>query len=237
MSDWFYAENDEQKGPLNEAELKEKLATKQLPADTLVWAKGMPGWVEAETVPNFQFQAPPAPASAAEAAGAPALPPKQATPAATTPAAPATPVQPTEPTSPEPAEEHDPDADTTYSELGDIIKKPPVLEVDGEDAEKNKILAIISYVYVLFVVTLVVAPRSPFARYHGAQGLTLFFVTTLYWLFMVSLGFVLANLIPDVILYLALFAPPIALAVIGIINASKGEAKPLPLIGGFTLLR
>ncbi len=233
MSNWYYAENDEQKGPINEAELKEKFAQATLPPDTLVWAKGMAGWVEAHTLPKFQFTAPPAPA----ADPVPPLPPKTETPAAS--AAPGQPVEApakreTAPAAPvaEPAQDED-----TYDELGDIIKKPPVLEVSQEDFEKNKILAIMSYIYVLFVVTLVVGAKSPYARYHGAQGLTLFFVTTLYWLFVVSLWFVLANLIPDFIFYLAMFAPPITLAVIGVMNAYQGKAQPLPVIGGFTLLR
>jgi len=241
MSDWYYGENDEQKGPINEAELKEKLAAKQLPADTLVWQKGMSDWVAANSLPNFQFTPPPAPADTPPTL--PASPDKPAekpaepfTPASTaggvsdpTPAPAAT------KQAAAPAEEEDDDDD--YAELGEIIKRPPELEVDKADFEKNKILGIMSYVYVLFLVPLLFAPKSPFARYHGAQGLTLFFITTLYWLFIVSLWFVLQNQIPDVIFYLIMFAPPITLAVIGIMNASKGKASPLPIIGGFTLLR
>lgn len=235
MSNWYYAENEEQKGPINEAELKEKFAQATLPPDTLVWAKGMAGWVEAHTLPKFQFTAPPAPA----ADPVPPLPTKSAesaTPAqpvasATAPAGQKVQAPAKREAAPEAHDDH------TYDELGDIIKKPPVLEVSQEDFEKNKILAIMSYIYVLFVVTLVVGTKSPYARYHGAQGLTLFFVTTLYWLFVVSLWFVLANLIPDFIFYLAMFAPPITLAVIGVMNAYQGKAQPLPVIGGFTLLR
>ena len=50
MSDWYYAANNEQKGPVNESELKANLATSKLPADTLVWKEGMDNWTPANQV-------------------------------------------------------------------------------------------------------------------------------------------------------------------------------------------
>lgn len=62
MSDWYYAADNEQKGPINEAELKEHLAGNKLAADTLVWKDGMDAWTPANQVPAFSFRQPPAPA-------------------------------------------------------------------------------------------------------------------------------------------------------------------------------
>ena len=62
MSDWYYAVNNEQKGPVNESELKAQLASNQLPSDTLVWKEGMDNWTAASQVPAFIFREPPAPA-------------------------------------------------------------------------------------------------------------------------------------------------------------------------------
>ncbi|MEM1058106.1 MAG: DUF4339 domain-containing protein [Verrucomicrobiota bacterium] len=227
MSDWYYAENDEQKGPVNEAELKEKFAGAQLAPDTLVWQKGMTQWTPAAEVDAFQFTPPPAPADLP-----PALPPNE-------PAAPAAEPAPTpeKPAAEKPAAEEAPqEEEEDFAELGEIIHKPLEIDVEPADFEKNKIYGIMGYIYVLFLVTFLIAPKSPFARYHGSQGATLFFTTTVYWLFIMSLWFVLQNQIPDVIFYVIMFAPPITLAVIGIMNASKGKAVPLPLIGGFTII-
>ena len=62
MSDWYYAANNEQKGPINESELKANFAGNKLPADTLVWKAGMGNWAPANQVPAFTFRPAPTPA-------------------------------------------------------------------------------------------------------------------------------------------------------------------------------
>src|SRR5277367_3187215 len=76
MSDWYYAENNEQKGPINESELKANLATNKLPADALVWKDGMDNWTPANQVSAFTFRQPPIPAKV--------QPPASSAPAAST---------------------------------------------------------------------------------------------------------------------------------------------------------
>ncbi|MGL5094999.1 MAG: RDD family protein [Planctomycetia bacterium] len=51
--DWFYAQGDEQHGPIDERELQRLAATGELHTDDLVWRKGMPEWVAASTVPDL----------------------------------------------------------------------------------------------------------------------------------------------------------------------------------------
>src|ERR1700679_3942544 len=63
MSDWYYAADNEQKGPVNESELKANLASNKIPADTLVWKDGMDNWTPANQVPAFSFRQPPTPAA------------------------------------------------------------------------------------------------------------------------------------------------------------------------------
>ena len=63
MSDWYYAADNEQKGPVNESELKANLASNKLPADTLVWKDGMDNWTPASQVPAFTFRPAPTPAA------------------------------------------------------------------------------------------------------------------------------------------------------------------------------
>lgn len=100
------------------------------------------------------------------------------------------------------------------------------------DDSNDKIMGIIAYIGILWLVPLLAAKDSKFAMYHANQGLILF-------LFGILVGFV-GGLIP----FLGWFiVAPIGsimvliLAIMGIINASKGEMKPLPLIGGFTILK
>lgn len=44
MSQWYYALNDEQQGPVEEAELKRLLSSGTIQSDTLVWSEGMENW-------------------------------------------------------------------------------------------------------------------------------------------------------------------------------------------------
>ena len=106
-----------------------------------------------------------------------------------------------------------------------------------EDVQQNKAYAIIAYISILFVVGLVVAPQSRFARYHANQGLLLCLLGFLVGALVSALGFM-----PFVGKYAgkvgyALGLGCTVLMVLGIINAARGECKPLPLIGQYNLLK
>ncbi len=96
------------------------------------------------------------------------------------------------------------------------------------DIEKNKIMAVLAY--VIFLIPLLAAKDSPFARFHTNQGLVLF------------IGAILSSVVAAIPIIGWIISPILAvivtvLAVIGIINALKGIAKELPIIGKFKLLK
>jgi len=96
------------------------------------------------------------------------------------------------------------------------------------DVEKNKTMGILAY--ILFFIPLLAARDSKFAMYHANQGLALFIVAVASNVvagFIPFFGQLLAGLLSLAVL---------AFMVIGIISASKGEMKPLPIIGGINLL-
>jgi uncharacterized membrane protein len=103
----------------------------------------------------------------------------------------------------------------------------PEVVYDSRDIEDNRVMAILAYIWILFLVPLLAAKGSKFARYHAYQGVALFIT----W-FLVQ---VLGHLLPHNLSGLAWIASlgVLALSVIGIINAYSGKAKPLPLIGKF----
>lgn len=72
---WWLGANQEQNGPVEEAEALELTASGEIRADTLVWTEGMADWELAEAAPILGDRlrdAPPlAPASAAPTAEAP----------------------------------------------------------------------------------------------------------------------------------------------------------------------
>lgn len=100
---------------------------------------------------------------------------------------------------------------------------------DPADIEANKGMAIIAY--ILFFVPLIAAKNSRFAMYHANQGLTLFLLFLACNVVLGILSFIGWFLLP--LVNLALFI----LMVLGIVNAAQGQAKPLPVIGAYTLLK
>lgn len=106
-------------------------------------------------------------------------------------------------------------------------------KTSSSDVEKNKALAIVGYIIpILFFVPLVTdAKNSPYAKFHANQQLNLL----ISWVVVEIIG----GIIPVLGWFIILPLGTIFLLIImimGIINAAKGEMKPLPLIGGVKLL-
>lgn len=213
MSDWYYAANNEQKGPINESELKANFAGNKLPADTLVWKDGMDNWTPANQVSAFTFRAAPAPAKAQPSMeGSPTTKVTSGAPSSTTPV-----------------------------DMTSIMGTPEALEVTPEDAEKNKVMGILAYLGILCLVPILAAKESPFAKYHGNQGLVLFLLEIVIWIVLFVLNIILAML-PGGLGFLGavsalLYLAPLILLILGIINAAAGKCVPLPVIGGIKLLK
>ena len=104
-----------------------------------------------------------------------------------------------------------------------------------KDIEDNKVFAVLAYLGVLFLVPLLAAPKSRFAQFHANQGLILFIADiaiSIAALLLSALTFGFGALL----FFPAAWAFALVFTILGIINAAKGEAKELPLIGGFKIL-
>lgn len=110
--------------------------------------------------------------------------------------------------------------------------QPPVMaetvEFDAKDVADGKAFAILSYVLSLlglpfFLVPLIMR-NNAFALYHSKQSL-------MVCLMVIAGG--LLNIIPCLgqIAFVAILVFALVVIVMGLINASNGVAKPLPLIG------
>ena len=103
------------------------------------------------------------------------------------------------------------------------------------DVDQNRAVAILAYFPLLFLVPLMAAPTSRFAKYHANQGLILFLAQMIGWAVFVAgnftpLGCILWLLMP------ALVVGGLVFTILGIVNAAAGQEKPLPLIGHFRLV-
>lgn len=98
------------------------------------------------------------------------------------------------------------------------------------DAEKNKTAGILGY--VIFFLPLLMAPKSHFAKYHANQGLLLLIAAIAVH--------VLANVIPFfgwLVIGPVGYVFLLVLFIMGILNASRGETKPLPIIGSYEIIK
>lgn len=86
--------------------------------------------------------------------------------------------------------------------------------------------------YIIFFIPLIAAQNSKFAMYHANQGLVLF----LFAIIVYFVGIIIPFIGWFVILPLG-YLCTLALAIVGIINAANGTKKPLPVIGGITLIK
>jgi uncharacterized membrane protein len=214
MSDWYYAADNEQKGPINESELKASIASGKIPGETLVWTDGMDNWTAANAVPALSFRAAPEPAKI--------QPGTATTPASTVVSA-------------------GPDVNNPEStkpvDFAGMIGNPESLEVSAEDADTNRVFGILAYIFFFCFVPMIVAKDSPFAKYHANQGLVLFlaelatFLVTGAFVFIPFLGLLVYYIH---LVFLLVF---LVLAILGIINAAAGKCVPLPLIGGVKIYK
>ncbi|HSI87097.1 MAG TPA: DUF4339 domain-containing protein [Candidatus Methylacidiphilales bacterium] len=240
-SEWYYAHNNEQKGPVNEAEIKELIATKVIPPDALVWKEGMGGeWLPANKIPDFTMRTPPKPAAApAPVASAPL-------------SSPVTPLAGSELSGIGSGYSSGSKIVTDDPPLYGFLYKPAALTPDPQDVEKNKIIAALAICTIcvpLFWLPLVAAKDSTFAKYYANQGLTLTVAGLAFGVLMFIVQIVvgiIAQISPTLGLLgsCIVFVPAIGIMiaavyiwVMGIIAVLNGKAKPLPFIGDYVLLK
>ncbi len=109
-----------------------------------------------------------------------------------------------------------------------------------DDINKNKIFAVLSYLWILFFLPLVACPDSKFGRFHANQGLVLLlagaiggFVMGIIVLVLSMIGLAIVGFI-----LMSLFGLiDLILVILGIVNAATGKAKELPIIGRITLIK
>lgn len=107
-----------------------------------------------------------------------------------------------------------------------------VIIMDSND----KVFGILSYIGILWIVGLA-AGKTEFARFHANQGLVLF---------LAGLVIGVASGILCVIPFIGFIGgivsglgglATLVLMILGIVNVAQGEMKPLPIIGGITIVK
>ncbi|MDP1688955.1 MAG: hypothetical protein Q8L47_02385 [bacterium] len=107
-----------------------------------------------------------------------------------------------------------------------------------EDIEENWLWAVLSYFGPLFLLVMMIKRQSIFAIYHARQGMGLFIISIFCFILWVSANlyvpadlqyaFMFLNMIFGLVLIVVL-----SLGISGIINAYKGDMKPVNLFGKY----
>lgn len=126
------------------------------------------------------------------------------------------------------------------ADVGAQPVQQPVQQSAGSDAQNNKAMGILAYFGILVLIPIFAAKDSPFARFHANQGLVLFIAEIILSIISSVLNYALYGTGASVIISVLISLVSIFIAVIaimGIVHAAKGETKPLPVIGGITILK
>lgn len=128
------------------------------------------------------------------------------------------------------------------NDLKGILDTPDhTSELDYDDVQNTNVI-ITSLTYVLFFLPYICVPNSRYAKFHANQSLIYLITCVALNLVNGILGSVL-GIIPFVggivasILSLVVAAINIGLFVMGVVNACNKQAKELPVVGGFSILK
>ena len=107
------------------------------------------------------------------------------------------------------------------------------------DIDNNKVMAVLSYLGILFLIPLLAAKNSKYAQFHCNQGLVLFiFSAAASVLISIFKALHILIIFWPIILVLSLVNILFfVLMIIGIVNAAQGKAKELPIIGKVRILK
>lgn len=105
---------------------------------------------------------------------------------------------------------------------------PAAEEMDPADVNANKVMGVLAYLGILVLIPIFAAKGSKFARFHANQGLILLILEIVIYAACRFVGLYTLMGLLDLVVFI--------FALIGIINAAKGEAKPLPLIGKIRII-
>ena len=122
---------------------------------------------------------------------------------------------------------------TTPKHTASTAGTPVVPVMANDDVEKNKVWAIVAYLGILgvLIVLLTEAKNSPFAKFHLNQSLPIAIAGLIGSAVLGMIPFVGWALLP------ILSIGVLVLMIMGIINAAQGEAKKLPIVGNFDLIK
>lgn len=116
-------------------------------------------------------------------------------------------------------------------------------QFDPADIERNKAIAGLSYLGILFFLPLVAAPESRYGRFHANQSLILLIASFASWIVFWILGAIFIAIgiyfLATILYYLSVLVSLgiFVLYIMGLINGFTGKAKEMPIIGKIKIIK
>jgi len=103
-----------------------------------------------------------------------------------------------------------------------IADKSAEKKFDNKDVEDNKIIAALSYIFILCLVPLLLKKNSEFTQFHARQGLTITVIWFLSWIVSVIPIFIIFSFLINMIL--------LVVSILGVIKTLNGESWKIPFV-------
>ncbi len=100
------------------------------------------------------------------------------------------------------------------------------IAIDKNDVDNGKLFAILSYLVPFFFLVPLIQKTNAFSHFHARQALAIVLLGIALGVVTMLLPLSLLTIVSPILLLAQL-----ALIVIGLIHAARGEAKQLPVIG------
>ena len=104
------------------------------------------------------------------------------------------------------------------------------------DVKDNKFMSVLAYLGILVLIPLICRKNSPYARFHTNQGLIVLAMSIFSNILGKLTGIAILGWVFSIV-SLVLSVAAFVFAIVGIVHACKGEAKELPIVGGFQILK
>jgi len=93
---------------------------------------------------------------------------------------------------------------------------------DSKDIENNRVIAALSYIFILCLVPLLLKKNSDFTQFHARQGLTITVAWFVSWVIGIIPIFIIFSFLINIIL--------LVVSVLGVIKTLNGETWEIPFI-------
>jgi len=100
--------------------------------------------------------------------------------------------------------------------------KTATTKSDNQDVESNKVIASLSYIFILCLVPLLLKKNSEFTQFHARQGLTITAAWFLSWVIGIIPIFIIFSFLINIVL--------LVVSILGVIKTLNGESWKIPYI-------